>query len=249
MVEYARLTWHQYRLERKMFWRNPTAAFFIFVLPLLFLALFGALYSGSQDRLDVIVPGVAGLAVMATTFNALAMGITILRDQGVLKRIHGTPLPGGAYLCGLIGSAVTNAAVQLVLVIVAGKLFFGTPWPQDWVELIVFSVAGVTCFASLGIALSYAIPNAESAAAYTNAIFLPMIFISGVFYRADDGPEFLRAIAEGLPLKHLVDGLSGALVTGQTLSDNLTALAVVAVWAALGIVLAVRGFRWENRRS
>ena len=33
-----------------MFWRNPSAAFFNFLLPLLFLALFGAILSGNQER-------------------------------------------------------------------------------------------------------------------------------------------------------------------------------------------------------
>ena len=55
------LVWRQYRLERRLFWRNPSAAFFNFGLPLLFLALFGAIFSGNQSDLDVIVPGIAGL--------------------------------------------------------------------------------------------------------------------------------------------------------------------------------------------
>ena len=78
------LTWHQYRLERRMFWRNPTAAFFSFILPLLFLFLFGAIFSGDQKTLNVIVPGILGMSVMSTTFNALAMNITFLREEGVL---------------------------------------------------------------------------------------------------------------------------------------------------------------------
>ena len=67
---------------------------------------------------------------------------------------------------------------------------------------------GVVCFAALGIAFSHAIPNEDAAPAYTNAVFLPLIFISGVFYSSDDLPEALKAIAEALPLKHLIDGLS-----------------------------------------
>ena len=51
MADAAALVWHQYRLERRMFWRNPTAAFFNFFLPLLFLALFGAIFSGDQETL------------------------------------------------------------------------------------------------------------------------------------------------------------------------------------------------------
>ena len=53
-VDTRGLAWRQYRLERRMFWRNPSAAFFNFVLPLLFLALFGAIFAGSQADLDVI---------------------------------------------------------------------------------------------------------------------------------------------------------------------------------------------------
>ncbi|HEV2062133.1 MAG TPA: hypothetical protein VGR12_04705, partial [Solirubrobacteraceae bacterium] len=64
------LTWHQYRLERRMFWRNPSAAFFNFLLPLLFLALFGAIFAGDQENLDVLVPGIAGMSIVSTTFVA-----------------------------------------------------------------------------------------------------------------------------------------------------------------------------------
>ena len=115
--------------------------------------------------------------------------------------------------------------------------------------LAVFLVAGVVCFAAMGVALSHAIPNFDSAPAYVNAIFLPIIFISGVFYDAGNAPVFLRDIAEVLPLIHLIDGLSAALVTGASLADHLSDLAVVLVWAALGIFLAVRGFSWEARRG
>src|SRR6476620_11079573 len=157
MSDAAILTWHQYRLERRMFWRNPTAAFFNFVLPLLFLALFGAIFSVDQKNLDVIVPGIAGMSIMATTFSALAMNVTFLREQGVLKRVRGTPLPTGSYLAAIGANAVTNALLQVALVVVAGKLFFHVGWPKDWVELIVFVVVGVACLASLGVAWSHVI--------------------------------------------------------------------------------------------
>jgi ABC-2 type transport system permease protein len=249
MAEAATLAWHQYRLERRMFWRNPSAAFFNFFLPLLFLALFGAIFGGDQETLDVIVPGIAGMAIMSTTFSALAMNMTFLREQGVLKRMRGTPLPSGAYLAGIAGNAVTNATIQIALVILAGRVFFGIGWPQDWLQLIVFVVAGVVCLAALGVAWSHVIPNFDAAPAYVNIAFLPAIFISGVFYDVDNTPAFLRDIAQALPLTHVIDGLSAAMVTGRGLADNLSALAVIGVWAAIGIVLAVRGFSWESRRA
>ncbi len=249
MSESATLAWRQYRLERKMFWRNPTAAFFNFFLPLLFLALFGAIFSGNQHSLNVIVPGIAGMSVMSTTFSALSMNITFLREQGVLKRVRGTPLPTGSYLAAIGANAVTNAFLQVTIVVLAGKVFFGIGWPKDWLELILFTGAGVVCLASLGVAFSHVIPNFDSAPAYQNIVFLPTIFVSGVFYDASHVPTFLRDIAQALPLVHIIDGLKGALVTGAGIGDNLSALAVLALWSAFGIFFAVRGFSWESRRA
>jgi ABC-2 type transport system permease protein len=248
-VSWQSAAWRQYRLERKMFWRNPSAAFFNFVLPLVFLALFGSIFAGQDDDLQVIVPGIAGMAVMATTFSALAMNITYLREFGVLKRIHGTPLPTSAYVAGIAGNAVTNTAWQVGLITSAGALIFGLGWPTEWGALVVYVVSGVVCFASLGVALSHAIPNFDSAPAYVNAVFLPTIFISGVFYDAGHVPEFLRVIAEALPLKHLIDGLSGAMVHNEGLADNLPGLLVLLLWTVAGVLLAVRGFSWDSRRS
>jgi ABC-2 type transport system permease protein len=246
---WMRAVWRQYRLERRMFWRNPTAAFFGFLLPLLLLAMFGAVFSGKQADLNVIVPGIAGMSVMSSTFVALAYNLTFLRERGILKRLRGTPLPSSAYLAGIASNAVTNTVLQVGVVLVAGRLFFGIPWPGDWLALLVFIAAGVICFASLGVALAHAIPNSESAPAYVNAVFLPMIMLAGVFYDDEDAPVVLRDIAEVMPLKHLIDGLSGAIVHGEGVADHVGALVALALWAAVGIVLAIRGFSWEARRS
>jgi ABC-2 type transport system permease protein len=189
------------------------------------------------------------MSVMAATFVALAYNLTFLRERGILKRLRGTPLSSSAYLAGIAANAVTNTVLQVGVVIVAGRLFLGVPWPGDWFALLVFLAVGVVCFAALGVALSHAIPNSESAPAYVNAVFLPMIILAGVFYDDENAPSVLRDLAEVLPLKHLIDGLSGAMVDGQGVADHAVALLVLAAWAAVGIVLAVRGFSWDARRD
>ena len=247
MADTVVLGWRQYRLERRMFWRNPSAAFFNFLLPLLFLAGGGAILAGNQHQLNRLIPAIAAMSVMATTFTALAYNIVFLRERGVLKRIHGTPLPTISYFGGVAANAVTNATLQIAIVILAGKLIFGIGWPRDWVELIVFVLVGVISLAALGVAFAHAIPNFESTAAYVNAVFLPVVFISFYVFDSRSAPGFLRQIADALPLKPLIDGLSAALVTGSSLSHNLDALAVIALWGVLGLFLAVRGFSWESQ--
>jgi ABC-2 type transport system permease protein len=242
----ATLLWRQFRFERKLFWRNPSAAFFNFLLPLVFLLLTAAVFvRGNPAGLAVLVPGIAAMAVMATTFTALAHNVTVLREQGVLKRMRGTPVPVGAYIGGLVGSAVVNAVAQIAMVVVLGHGLYGLGWPRDPLALVVFSVLGIVAFGSLGVAFSLLIPNADSAPAYVNAVFLPLIFISGVFYSPDGLPAVLRLVAEALPLKHVVDGLSGAIVTGEGIAAHGTAVAMLMAWGAVGALVAVRRFRWE----
>jgi ABC-2 type transport system permease protein len=250
MADTLTLLWRQYRFERHLFWRNPSAAFFNFLLPLIFLALFGAIVSGNHHELQIIVPGIAGMSVMSTTFTALAYNLTFLREQGVLKRMRGTPLPSGIFLGGLALNAVTNAAIQIGIVVVAGRVFFGLGWPPDGLELVLFVALGVVCFASLGVALSHAIPNFESAPAVVNAVFVPVILISGVFFDVKHVPSFLRDIAQALPLDHLITGISGGLVAHRGgIGSHLTALWVIGIWLVVGSVLAIRGFSWEAHRD
>jgi ABC-2 type transport system permease protein len=242
-VNSAALAWNQFRFERKQFWRNPSAAFFNFLLPILFLVLTASAFSGDEDVLDVLVPGIAAMGVVATTFTALAFALPFRRDEGILKRVRGTPMPEGAFLSGLIGSAVLNAFLQVAIIVTLGNVVYGVEWPEHPLVLVGFTLLGVVCFASLGVAFSHVIPNEDAAPAFTNAVFLPLIFISGVFYSADGLPKALLAIAEALPLKHLVDGFSHAMLGGG--SDIGSAAAIIAGWALVGIFLAVRFFRWE----
>ncbi len=237
------LAWEQFRFERKMFWRNPSAAFFNFLLPLLLLVLTATAFGVDDDGLNTLIPGIAGMGVLATTFTALSFNITVLREDGVLKRVRGTPIPAGAYLGGLMGSVTLNAFLQVIMVVAVGHFAYGVEWPAEPGLLVLFTALGVVCFAALGVAFSHAIPNEDAAPAYTNAVFLPLIFISGVFYSTDDLPEALKVIAEVFPLTHLIDGLSEAIVGGS--GEVWTAAAVLGVWAVAGLVLAVRFFRWE----
>jgi ABC-2 type transport system permease protein len=247
MADALTLSWRQYRLERRMFWRNPSAAFFNFLLPLLFLLAGGAILHGNQHELNRLIPAIAGMSVMSTTFTALAYNIVFLRERGVLKRIRGTPLPSTSYFGGVAANATTNTALQMLIIILAGRFVFGIGWPRDWIELIVFVLVGVVCLASLGVAFAHVIPNFESTAAYVNAVFLPVVFISFFVFDNESAPGFLRQIAEALPLKPLIDGLSAALVTGSGLADNLDALAVIGLWGVFGVYFAVRGFSWERK--
>jgi ABC-2 type transport system permease protein len=245
--EAVALGWRQFRLERKQFWRNPTAAFFNFILPIVFLLIIGALTPKASR--DIVIPGIAGMNVMASTFNAVAMGLTFRREQGLLKRIRGTPMPTGSYLGGILGNVAFNATIQVGLVVVVGNLLYGLPWPHHWDELVVFTIVGVFAFTALGIAFSHVIPNFDAAPAYTNFVYLPSILIGGVFFDPATSSAVLSDIARVMPISHFVEGMRGAIRTNGGLGHHTGDLAVLALWGAAGLWFAIRGFSWEQRKA
>ena len=90
----------QIRYEQRSYWRNRGRGIFTFAFPLMFLVIFGALDKGqtlsSRGGIpydDFFVPGILAYGVIATTFVNMAISTAILRDEGILKRMQGTPLP------------------------------------------------------------------------------------------------------------------------------------------------------------
>ena len=106
----------------------------------------------------------------------------------------------------------------------------------------MFTAAGVACLAALGVAMAHVIPNVDAAPAFSNAVFLPVVAISGIVYGGDAGSGgALSDLARALPLVHLADGLHGAMVTGSSLADNAGGLAVDR--AVAGVRGGLRGAR------
>jgi len=80
-----------------------------------------------------------------------------------------------------------------------------------------------------------------------SALALPLSFISGAFFAKDTFPEVLQALAAILPLSHLIELTRDVMVFDDTVWDHLGNVAVVVAWGLAGLVVAVRGFRWEPR--
>ena len=98
-----RVALRQLRYEQRSFRRNPPAAFFTVVFPLMFLVIFNLLFG--DDPIDVAggvtsastfyVPAIAALSIISACYTNVAMSVSITHDRGVLKRLRGTPCPPG----------------------------------------------------------------------------------------------------------------------------------------------------------
>jgi len=248
-----RLFVHELRAEQKLFWRSREAAFFTFLLPIIFLVLLGSVYGG--DRINglrgstYLLAGLLGYGVVATAFAGLAITLVIRRETGVLKRVRGTPLPPATYLAAVVASTLVVIALETLAQLLLGHYVLDARWPASPGSLAAVLALGTATFAALGLAVTGLVRSGEGSSAVVNAIYLPMVFVSGVFFSVKSMPGFLQAIADVLPLTYLLRLVRDVFVQGDTLGSSPGALVVLVVWGLAGGLLAVRMFRWEPREE
>src|ERR1700751_2082102 len=152
----------QVRYEQRSYWRNRGRGIFTFVFPLMFLVIFGALDKsqtlssrGGIPYDDFFVPGILAYGVIATTFVNLAIATAILRDQGILKRMQGTPLPRGACITARIGATLVIMMAMTVVVLGLGAAAYGLTFRAAALPgLIITLLLGTAAFTTLGIGIA-----------------------------------------------------------------------------------------------
>ena len=247
-----RLLLHQLRGEQRLFWRSRESAIFTFGLPVILFLLLGAVYGSKKidgfKGSSYLLAGMIGYGVVATAFAGLAITLVIRRESGVLKRLRATPLPAHVYIGSVLLSTLLVFAVEVVVLTVIGHLLFDVPWPHRIVSLALTILLGTTAFAALGVALTSIVRSAEGSSAVVSAIYLPMVFISGAFF-STHSIAVLKTIAGVLPLTYYIRLVRDVMLNGREIWDQPTDIGVVAAWGVVGLLLAVRGFRWEPRSS
>jgi ABC-2 type transport system permease protein len=247
----TRLFFHELRAQQVLFWRSRESAFFTFLLPIIFLVLLGSVYGDEQfngiNGSTYLVAGLIGYGVVATAFAGLAITLVVRRESGVLKRVRGTPLPAFVYLSAVIVSTLVVIALEVITQLLVGKYLLDASWPASPAAFVLVLVVGAAAFAALGLALTGLVRSAEGSSAVVNAIYLPMTFISGVFFSTEGMPAFLLAIGDVLPLTYPLRLFRETFVAGDGLDMPWGSLAAIAVWGVVGFVVAVRMFKWEPR--
>jgi ABC-2 type transport system permease protein len=256
-VNTLRLTGIQLRYVNKAFWRNPASAFFTFVFPLMFLVIFTALLghytvqigSRTVDTSTYYVASMGCFAVIGACFNNIAMAITFQREDGVLKRANGTPLPVSSFLGARILHAMFISVILVALTVGFGHAVYqaSIPTGTSLLRFIVVVLVGSAAFCALGLALSGAIPNTDATAPIVNAVALPVEFLSGIFIAfGNDTPSWILWIARIFPVRHFALGMQASILgTPFSWTDVL----VVAAWGVGGMLVAIRFFHWEPRKG
>ena len=257
MTRSLRLVGHEFRYCQKVFWRNPASVFFTVLFPVVLLLIFATIFGDQPiESLDGLtteryyVPAIVSLAVISATFTSLGMNVTIAREAGLLKRGRGTPQPAWVFIAGRVGNSIVVSVLMVVIVTAIGAVLYGAPVPWSTLPLVGLTlVIGAASFSTLGLAVTALIPSREAAPAIVNLITLPLFFLSGIFIPENEIPEGVLAVSSLFPVREFFQAF---LASFDPSADGAgfpwVSLLAVAAWGLVGLVLAIRFFRWEPRR-
>ncbi len=250
--------WHmllaQIGYQLRVLVRSPLGSFATLVVPLMVLLAVNLLYKGTrlESRGGILytqffTPAMVAFAVVNACYMAVIPQITLARDEGILKRIRGTPLPPWIYMTARLVSAGLVGLISAVVVVAVGAGVYGfeVVWGSVPAVLVVLAV-GMFCFCALALAVTVLVRRADSAIPVAWGTILPLCFISDVFIPIDEAPHWLQRVASFFPLRPFADDLESAFNPVQGGPGLHPAhLELIAAWGVAAAAFALLAFRWE----
>ncbi|MBS0553731.1 MAG: ABC transporter permease [Proteobacteria bacterium] len=229
--------------EVRKLMRDPTELMSRAVQPVLWLAIFGQVFSqvrgiptGSLRYLDFMAPGILAQSIL---FSAIFYGISVIweRDLGIVHKILVTPAHRSALVLGKAIAAGLRGLVQAVVVYgVAVATDVDIQWTPAGVLTVVLAVVLGSCiFSTFSLVIACIVKTRERFMGIGQVLTMPLFFASNAIYPLDLMPGWLRTVALANPLTYLVDVLRGAMIVGgASVHAWTTSFAVL-----LGVFLAL----------
>lgn len=242
--------WKLAFVEFKLFLREPSAAFFTLVFPLMMLFLFGAVFGnkpftpGGYGSVDFSVPAYTAMIICTTGLMSLTITISSAREHGILRRLHATPLRPLTILTAQVLVLFAMTSIGMILLIVAAKLVFHLRFDGNPLSVLLAFLLSSFSFFSLGFVLAGLLRTARSAQVMAMVLYYPMIFLSGAAIPRWVLPDGVKEYGQILPLTHVVNLLIG-LWMGEPWSAHLKEVIVLTAMMVVCLIVSAKTFRWE----
>lgn len=198
---------------------------------------------------DWFAPGMIGLTVLTGGLFGTSFRLTSDREKGLFRRYMLTPFRKSDYVLGFVSSRAVFVVAQSVLLLLLFRLFFGFE-----VHGSVALFVGLVCLGSLaanllGAAIASRIQRSEVAGGVANVFFFPMMFLSGVYFRTENFPPWLKCITDFFSLSALNSALRAVANEGAALGQVGFEIGILLAWCVVCLGVTVLLFDWGEERS
>jgi ABC transporter DrrB family efflux protein len=195
--------------------------------------------------IDFLLPGLIGLNLMGGGMWGIGFVLVDMRVRKLLKRFLATPMRHSDFLLSIMAARLLFMVPDVLFLLLVGWIGFGVPVRGDALTLIVIILIGAAAFAGIGLLVGCRAEKTETVSGLMNLVMLPMWLLSGTFFSSARFPDPMQPFIQALPLTQLNDALREVMLEGNTLYDVGWRLAILAGWAIVSFVLALKWFRWR----
>ena len=186
------------------------------------------------------------------TFSLISMGIFGLANQmpaekkrGSYRRLRAAPFTSGQLIISTAIHYTIISLLSLIMMVVAGALIFHFNMRGDWALFVVISVLSAFMMVGIGLLIAGWSKNEDQSSALSNLISFPMMFLSGTFIPLYLFPEWLRSVAQFVPITPITDGFRLIMTEHASFMEVLPQFGIIAAWTFAIYLVAIKLFRWE----
>lgn len=199
----------------------------------------------SLTSFDYTFAGLLGFSIIGLGIFGPVNVFPELKKQGILRRLHTTPLRTWQYFLATMFSQSITGMISIAVQFIVAIEVFHLKVNGDYPEIILFTIFSIFMILGLGLAIGGWAKNERQAAPLSNIVVFPMLFLSGTFFPRYLMPHWLQSVTAFLPLTPVIDGLRLLTTEGKHLIDLGPQLGLMAIWFVVIYAVAFRVFRWE----
>lgn len=215
-------------------------------VPKLFSLKEESLEARNVSYMDFLLPGLMGMGLMFNGIILVAVDMTRYREQRILKRIRGTPLPPRTFIISQVLAYLVLVFLQASLIILVGTSFFGATIHGNLLNLYVMTLVGTLIFLNLGFIVAGLSRTASGASGLSQVIGMPLMFLSGTFFSTDGLPAVMQSVVQFLPLTPLMKALRAIAINDAPFTSLGPELLYVGVWLIVTFLIALKVFKFQT---
>jgi ABC-2 type transport system permease protein len=195
--------------------------------------------------IDFLLPGLLGMNLMGGGMWGVGFVIVDMRVRKLLKRLLATPMRRPDFLLSILASRLVFVLPEMIFLLLVGRFGFKVPLHGNLLTLTLVILIGALAFSGIGLLVACRTGKTETVSGLMNLVMLPMWLLSGIFFSSGHFPKIMQPFIQALPLTQLNNALREVMLEGSSLLDVSWRLAILAGWALVCFVLALRWFRWQ----
>jgi len=195
--------------------------------------------------IDFFIPGLIAFGLMASILWGISYTIIESRSQKLLRRMIATPMKKSNFLIAIMFVRMVMNFAEAIIIFFFAWLLFGIHIQGNIPALFVLFIAGNIAFAGIAVLVSSRTSKTEAGSGLINAVQMPMMILSGIFFSYHNFPEWSIGAIKLLPLTALADGMRSIFNEGAGWMEIITPTIALSAFGIICFSIGMKLFKWQ----